>query len=82
MNYNYFDLVLFFYDQTLRKLYYALRLLANLSLFYHKGKIKVKEEINRHEILEKVIPLVENTAMRFNLIPIEIEFIKEKIQQK
>lgn len=37
----------------------------------------MKEEINRHEILEKIIPLVENTAMRFNLIPIEIDFSKE-----
>lgn len=35
------------------------------------------EQINRHEILEKVTPLVENTAMRFNLIPLEIDFEKE-----
>jgi len=35
------------------------------------------EIINRHEILEKITPLIENTAMRFNLIPIEIEFVKE-----
>ena len=33
--------------------------------------------INRHEILGKITPLIENTAMRFNLIPIEIEFVKE-----
>ncbi len=37
----------------------------------------MKQDINRHEILEKVTPLIENTAMRFNLIPIEIEFVKE-----
>lgn len=37
----------------------------------------MKEEVNRHEILEKVIPLVENTAMRFNLIPVEVDFTKE-----
>lgn len=37
----------------------------------------MKQEINRHEILEKITPLIENTAMRFNLIPIEIDFEKE-----
>ena len=37
----------------------------------------MKQEINRHEILEKITPLIENTAMRFNLIPIEIYFSKE-----
>lgn len=37
----------------------------------------MKPEINRHEILEKITPLIENTAMRFNLIPIEIDFEKE-----
>ena len=35
------------------------------------------EQINRHEILEKITPLIENTAMRFGLIPIEIDFEKE-----
>ncbi len=35
-------------------------------------------EINRHDIIEKITPLIENTAMRFNLIPIEIDFSKEK----
>lgn len=37
----------------------------------------MKEEINRHEILEKITPLIENTAMRYNLVPVEIEFVKE-----
>ena len=37
----------------------------------------MKQDINRHEILEKITPLIENTAMRFGYIPIEIEFIKE-----
>ena len=37
----------------------------------------MKQEINRYEVLEKITPLIENTAMRFNLIPIEIEFVKE-----
>lgn len=37
----------------------------------------MKQDINRYEILEKITPLIENTAMRFGYIPIEIEFIKE-----
>ena len=37
----------------------------------------MKQELNRHEILEKITPLIENTAMRYNLIPVEIDFIKE-----
>ena len=37
----------------------------------------MKHEINRHEILEKVTPLIENTAMLFGFVPVEIEFVKE-----
>lgn len=37
----------------------------------------MKQEINRHEVLEKVTPLIENTAMRYGFIPVEIEFVKE-----
>lgn len=37
----------------------------------------MKQDINRHEILERITPLIENTAMRFDLIPIEIDFEKE-----
>ncbi len=37
----------------------------------------MKQDINRHEVLEKITPLIENTAMRYGYIPIEIEFIKE-----
>lgn len=37
----------------------------------------MKQDINRHEVLEKITPLIENTAMRFGYIPIEIEFVKE-----
>ena len=37
----------------------------------------MKQEINRHDVLEKITPLIENTAMRFGYIPIEIEFVKE-----
>ena len=37
----------------------------------------MKQEINRHEVLEKITPLIENTTMRYGYIPIEIEFVKE-----
>ncbi len=37
----------------------------------------MKQEINRHEIIERITPVIENTAVRYNLIPIEIEFVKE-----
>ena len=37
----------------------------------------MKQDINRHEVLEKITPIIENTAMRYGYIPIEIEFIKE-----
>ncbi len=37
----------------------------------------MKQDINRFEILEKIEPLIENTAMRFGFIPIEVEFVKE-----
>ena len=35
------------------------------------------EYINKHEILEKIQPLIDNTLMRFGLIPVEIELVKE-----
>ncbi len=37
----------------------------------------MRTEVNRLEILANITPLIENTAMRFNLIPIEIDFSKE-----
>ena len=37
----------------------------------------MKQAVNRHAIIERITPLVENTAMRYNLIPVEIEFVKE-----
>ena len=37
----------------------------------------MKLEINRHEVLEKITPLIENTAMRFGYIPFEIVFVKD-----
>ena len=32
---------------------------------------------NRKEILENITPIIENTAMRYGVIPIEIELVKE-----
>ena len=37
----------------------------------------MKQDLNRHEIIEKITPVIENTAVRYNLSPIEIEFVKE-----
>ena len=37
----------------------------------------MREHFNKKEILEKIIPVVENTAMRYNLIPLEVSFEKE-----
>ena len=37
----------------------------------------MKQDITRHEILEKITPIIENTSMRYGYIPIEIEFVKE-----
>ena len=37
----------------------------------------MKEHINKKEILEKLTPVVENTSMRYNLIPLEISLEKE-----
>ena len=41
-----------------------------------------KQDINRYEIIEKITPLIENTAMRFGYVPIEIEFVKENSARK
>ncbi len=35
------------------------------------------EHFNKKELVEKLVPLVENTAMRYNLLPVEIDFTKE-----
>lgn len=37
----------------------------------------MKPELNKREILDSIMPLVENTAMRFNFIPVEVDFSKE-----
>ena len=38
----------------------------------------MRTEVNRLEILSNITPLIENTAMRYNLIPIEIDSSKER----
>lgn len=43
----------------------------------HNAEIQRNEIFNKRELLEKLIPLVENTAMRFNFIPVEIDFSRE-----
>ncbi len=35
------------------------------------------EYINKRELLEKITPLIDNTLMRFGLIPVETELVKE-----
>ncbi len=36
-----------------------------------------QKHINKNEILQKLTPLIENTAIRYNAIPLEIDFSKE-----
>lgn len=50
--------------------------LKQTSLVTVKDKMK-QETINRKQILEQITPLIENTLMRFDFIPVEIEFVKE-----
>lgn len=35
------------------------------------------EYINKRELMEKLEPLIDNTLMRFGLIPVEVELVKE-----
>jgi len=37
----------------------------------------MKDHLNKREIIEKLTPVVENTAMRYGLIPLEISLEKE-----
>ena len=39
--------------------------------------MKNSDIINRFEIIEKITPLIENTLMRYDLIPLEVDFQKE-----
>ena len=36
----------------------------------------MREHFNKKEILEKLIPVVENTAKRYNIIPLEVSLEK------
>ena len=35
------------------------------------------EYINKRELMEKISPIIDNTLMRFGLIPVEVELVKE-----
>lgn len=35
------------------------------------------EYVNKRELMEKVTPVIENTLMRYGLVPVEIELVKE-----
>lgn len=35
------------------------------------------EHFNKKGVEDKILPVIENTAMRFNLMPVEVEFTKE-----
>ncbi len=35
------------------------------------------EYVNKRELLEKILPVIDNTLMRFGLIPVEVELVKE-----
>lgn len=37
----------------------------------------MKEHFNKKDVLEKILPVIENTGMRYNLIPIETSLEKE-----
>ena len=39
----------------------------------HSEKQNEYEHFNKHELMEKLIPLVENTAMRLGVVPVEID---------
>ena len=35
------------------------------------------EYVNKRELMEKLEPLIDNTLMRFGLVPVEVELVKE-----
>ena len=35
------------------------------------------EYVNKHDLIQKIEPIIDNTLMRFGLIPVEIELVKE-----
>ncbi len=40
----------------------------------------MKKTVSKKEIIEKITPVIENTGVRYNLIPLEISFEKENGQ--
>ena len=47
---------------------------------HHKSQVNDNipfEYVNKRELMEKLEPLVDNTLMRFGLIPVEVELVKE-----
>lgn len=48
-----------------------------VSFFLKNGEMMESKHFNKNEILDKLIPLIDNTAMRYNLIPLEVNFSKE-----
>lgn len=43
----------------------------------HSENQNEHEHFNKHELMEKLIPLIENTSMRFGVIPVEVDFSRE-----
>lgn len=37
----------------------------------------INENFSKKEVMKNIYPLIENTCMRFNLIPLEVDFSKE-----
>ena len=52
------------------------RITPQRSYFFIKGK-NMKDFFNKRELLETIEPVIENTAMRYGLVPLEILFEKE-----
>ena len=54
-----------------------------ITVLFFKGKnqkkslLLMKKTLNKKEIIEKITPVIENTGVRYNLIPLEISFEKE-----
>ena len=47
---------------------------------YHKSQSNDNapfEYVNKRELMEKLEPLIDNTLMRFGLIPVEVELVRE-----
>ena len=44
---------------------------------HHTNQKISGESFNKYEVLEKILPIVENTTMRYGVIPVETNFAKE-----